>query len=143
MAYVPFRCLCGVFDDVFGESIEVTRGSHVEPGNDPSDKELREGKKISQVHGSNDLGGHEIRCIPYQDRQSEVVDHEEDERRNDEDLLGGHQVFELAAIGNAVPLLRARLPTLSRFRGRFCHTPPLAKPSCVVRTYASNDTIAT
>ncbi len=46
---------------------------------------------------ADNLGGHEVRRVSDRDRQREVVHDEENERRNDEDLLSRHQVLELPA----------------------------------------------
>src|ERR1051325_7876156 len=94
----------GIFNDVLRQAIEVVCCLDVKTGNDPCHKELGQGEDIGQIDYTPNLHRHEVRCVAYQHGQSEVVDHEEDKGRNNEQLLGCHQVLELATMSDSVPV---------------------------------------
>jgi len=85
------------------ESVETIPGSHVEPGDNPGHKELGEREEVGEIDAVPNFGGHELRGVANENRKKKVVDQEEQEGRDDEDLLRGHEVPKLTAFRHTVP----------------------------------------
>jgi len=87
----------------FGQRIESGRSQQVESGNDPPDSKSRECEQVGHGCGPDYARGCEFRRISYEHSLAEVVQKEENERRNDEQLFDLKQVLELLAASNTVP----------------------------------------
>ena len=89
-------------------AIEAIRGPDIESGDDPGHEKLREGEEIREVDRSENALLHQRPGITDQRRKSEVIDDENDHRRDDETALGSQQLPESRARRDPLPIDRAR-----------------------------------
>ena len=95
----------------FGEkrafaSIPTRRSDDIDKGQHPSHEELGKGKNVGDIHTPPDFLFHEIRKPPNADRESKVINNEEDGRGNDQLGLATHKSLEIGVARDGIPVRR-------------------------------------
>src|SRR5579864_387326 len=122
--FMLFASLCQAIHDLFAGIVPLTRHAHVQPGDQPRHKELREGKQIGDVGLSPYSLVHGLGVVTDQVWQQEVVHDEKNGCGDDKPGFGFQKLLELVHCRDAIPLARSGA---GRGRGR-----RLWRPGCLL-----------
>lgn len=104
MAYFPPPQRLDFGDDVLRHGIKAGGFAQVDVGQDPGHEELREREEIGDVDHADHLRVHEVAGVADQNGKREIVDDEEDGRRDDKPRFGRDHRPELVHRRHAIPI---------------------------------------
>src|ERR1044071_1981421 len=100
----PFGPRVQLADDLARHAVVAARRANVQERDDPGHEELREREQVGDVNRAEDFAVHELWRVAHEHGQREVVDDEEDGRRDDESYFLPDQLSKTLARRHAVPV---------------------------------------